>query len=167
MELLNKLGIDWRLLIAQLINFSLLLFVLHRFLYKPLLKVLEERRRQIEENEKRSKFLAGKLEAVQKEYEEKIREGERQREKILKEAELRGQKIREELLEKAGKEREEFLKEGRQVALRERKETLELIHKESRLLVKVAVRKILQALSDAKTSELFWEKAQKEIEKIK
>ena len=36
-ELLSKLGIDWRLLIAQLINFLILLFVLRRFAYKPIL----------------------------------------------------------------------------------------------------------------------------------
>ena len=43
MELITKLGIDWKLLIAQVINFFILLFVLHRFAYRPILKMLKKR----------------------------------------------------------------------------------------------------------------------------
>ena len=76
MELLHKLGIDWRLLIAQLINFSVLLFVLYKFLYHPILNILEKRRKQIEENDIRTKSLEEKLTQVTALYYEKMREEE-------------------------------------------------------------------------------------------
>ncbi len=48
-DLLASFGIDWRLLIIQTVNFGVLLIALTYFLYKPVLKVLEERRSKIEQ----------------------------------------------------------------------------------------------------------------------
>ncbi|MEK7487842.1 MAG: F0F1 ATP synthase subunit B [Patescibacteria group bacterium] len=50
MEIFAKLGIDVRLFLFQVVNFSILLFVLHKFLYKPFLQILETRRKKIEES---------------------------------------------------------------------------------------------------------------------
>jgi F-type H+-transporting ATPase subunit b len=47
MELLTKLGIDWRLLIAQFINFAILLSILTYFVYRPVLRLLDDRRERI------------------------------------------------------------------------------------------------------------------------
>lgn len=46
-ELLHKLGIDWRLLIAQLVNFLIVFLLLRRILYVPVLTLLRERRQRI------------------------------------------------------------------------------------------------------------------------
>ncbi len=48
-QLLGQLGIDWRLLLSQAVNFFLLLIVLRIFVYQPLMKLLRERRERIEE----------------------------------------------------------------------------------------------------------------------
>ena len=40
-------GVDWPHLIAQIISFCIVCFLLHRFAYQPVLKMLEERREQI------------------------------------------------------------------------------------------------------------------------
>lgn len=42
-QLLTNFGVDWRLLIAQVVNFGILLFVLKRYAYKPILTVLKKR----------------------------------------------------------------------------------------------------------------------------
>lgn len=49
MEVLAKLGIDWKLLIAQAINFIVLLWVLRRYAYQPILRALEARTKKIEQ----------------------------------------------------------------------------------------------------------------------
>ena len=46
-QLFSAFGIDWRLLIAQAVNFGIVLVALRYFLYKPVLAVLEERRRAV------------------------------------------------------------------------------------------------------------------------
>lgn len=49
MEILAKLGIDWKLLIAQAVNFLVLLWVLKRYAYQPILRALEARTKKIEQ----------------------------------------------------------------------------------------------------------------------
>jgi len=46
---MEALGLDIRLLVAQLINFGLLIFLLNKFLYKPLIKMLDDRKKKIAE----------------------------------------------------------------------------------------------------------------------
>lgn len=48
MQIFHAFGIDYRLLIIQAVNFGVLMLVLWAFLYKPLLKLLDERRVKIE-----------------------------------------------------------------------------------------------------------------------
>lgn len=48
MEALSHLGINWKLFLAQIINFVLLLFILKRFAYKPILSLMDERSKKIE-----------------------------------------------------------------------------------------------------------------------
>ena len=47
MELLTKLGINWQLLLAQIVNFLIVLGVLGIFVYKPILNLLDARSERI------------------------------------------------------------------------------------------------------------------------
>ncbi len=47
---LSAIGIDFRALVFQLVNFLLLFWILKKVAYKPILKVLEARRETIEES---------------------------------------------------------------------------------------------------------------------
>src|SRR5438477_6872768 len=48
-EIARTFGVDWSHLIAQIISFGIVCVLLRRFAYKPVLKMLNERRRQIEQ----------------------------------------------------------------------------------------------------------------------
>jgi F-type H+-transporting ATPase subunit b len=50
MEIFAKLGIDWRLLIAQLVNFVILFTALTFLLYKPIVSALDKRRAKVIES---------------------------------------------------------------------------------------------------------------------
>jgi tRNA A37 threonylcarbamoyladenosine synthetase subunit TsaC/SUA5/YrdC len=52
-KLLESFGIDYKILIAQIINFSLIFFLLYKFLFNPLKKVIEERKKKIYEGLKK------------------------------------------------------------------------------------------------------------------
>ncbi|MEI6499042.1 MAG: F0F1 ATP synthase subunit B [bacterium] len=45
---MEALGIDLKLIIAQLVNFGILLFLLNKFLYKPVINMLDERKNKVE-----------------------------------------------------------------------------------------------------------------------
>ncbi|MDZ7726312.1 MAG: ATP synthase F0 subunit B [Candidatus Campbellbacteria bacterium] len=104
-ELITQLGIDWRLILAQLFNFILLLIVLERFVYRPVLKIIDDRRAQIEENEKREERLEKKLSGI-----------DSMKEKVVSEANAEARKLREETLEQAEETKKHILATARKEA---------------------------------------------------
>ena len=48
MEILHAFGIDYRLLLIQVVNFAVLMLVLWQFLYKPLMRIMDERKGVVE-----------------------------------------------------------------------------------------------------------------------
>lgn len=46
-DLLHNFGVNWKLLLAQIVNFGILFFVLKRYAYGPVVAMLEERRAKI------------------------------------------------------------------------------------------------------------------------
>ena len=46
-QIASTFGVDWPHLVAQIISFSIVCFLLHRFAYKPVLSILDERRRHL------------------------------------------------------------------------------------------------------------------------
>lgn len=61
MEALAKLGIDGWGLLLYLVNFGILFLLLKRFVYKPLLKVLDDRRNRIKDDVERATFMREEL----------------------------------------------------------------------------------------------------------
>ena len=69
-ELFTKLGIDVRLIVIQAVNFSLLLFLLNKFLYKRLLKALDARRELAEKTAREAHEVAEAKLLVEQETQE-------------------------------------------------------------------------------------------------
>lgn len=65
MEALANLGIDWKLLTAQMVNFVVLLLVLKHFAYQPMLKLLDDRSAKIEKGLRDAEEAGVKLRAIE------------------------------------------------------------------------------------------------------
>lgn len=63
-ELLNNLGINGKLLLAQAVNFLLVLWLLNRFVFKRLLAFLEERKERIQKGIELSDRATKEMERV-------------------------------------------------------------------------------------------------------
>jgi F-type H+-transporting ATPase subunit b len=50
MEIIQKFGLETKLFLFQLINFLIIVFILKKFLFKPLKRMLDERKRKIEQS---------------------------------------------------------------------------------------------------------------------
>ncbi len=68
MEILENFGVQWSLLLAQIVNFLIIFFVLKKFFYKPIAKMLNDRKKTIAESLKNAEIIEKNL----KETEEKI-----------------------------------------------------------------------------------------------
>ena len=67
MEIVKEFGINPILLLAQIVNFAILLFLLKRFLYKPILKSLDERKSKIAKSLKEAEEIEKKLQKISEE----------------------------------------------------------------------------------------------------
>jgi F-type H+-transporting ATPase subunit b len=86
MQLFNNLGIDWHLLIAQIINFLLLLFILNKYLYKPVIRRIEKDEEKIKDVEKEKEKLEAEKEKLQKQNAEVLINAKLQSQDIINEA---------------------------------------------------------------------------------
>ena len=99
-EIFDHFGVRWNLLIAQMINFCLVAFVLYRFAFKPILKTLDRRQQRIAEGLQYAEEMKAKL-----------ADAEKQHASILQNAFLEGQGIIEKTKKSAEKHYEQTLKE--------------------------------------------------------
>jgi len=102
MELLKLLSTNE--IVAQLISFLILLFLLRAFAWKRILAVLDERRQRIAAEQKNIEDAKHSVGALQSEYEEKLRSIERAAKEKMQEAIAEGRKLAEEIKKEARQE---------------------------------------------------------------
>jgi len=83
-------GFNTQLFISQAISFCILAFVLHRFAYKPILNVLEERKQKIAEGLANAEKIKAEFASAQTKAQEVIGEAGQQANKIIEEARAAG-----------------------------------------------------------------------------
>ncbi|MDR9456937.1 MAG: hypothetical protein RI572_05955 [Salegentibacter sp.] len=100
--------IDWFTVIAQIINFLILVGLLKRFLYKPILNAIEERENKISSQLEEAESKKEEAQKEKEEFKQKNEDFEDKKKKLMKKAVEESEEKREELLEKARKEAGKF-----------------------------------------------------------
>lgn len=124
MELLQKLGVDWKLLIAQIVNFTILLSVLTLFVYRPLLRVIDERRERIRKSMEDAEAIAHEKEELEKRRQEALRTLDRECGALLAKAKLDAEELRASMLHTAEVEAKNILHKGQEQLRHERAQAL-------------------------------------------
>jgi F-type H+-transporting ATPase subunit b len=96
--------IDWFTVVAQIINFLILLFLLHRFLYKPILKTIDKRQDQMAARWHAATEAQEEAEAEARQHRQAQRELDEQREQILRDARAEAAEIHHRELKQAREE---------------------------------------------------------------
>jgi F-type H+-transporting ATPase subunit b len=78
-QIANTFGVDWPHLIAQIISFSIVCILLYLFAYKPVLKMLAERRQLIAQGLANSEKIKAELAKTESEAAARLREQETQK----------------------------------------------------------------------------------------
>lgn len=156
MEILNQFGINPLLLAAQVVNFAILLFILKRFLYKPILRVLEERKKRIAESLKNAEEIEKKLLQTEEDREKKLVKASEEAQKIIDEGKLSVAQMMEEGRQKTAAEIESMLKKGEESLRMEREKMQQEIKGELANIVELALGKITgKTLTKADQKELI------------
>lgn len=155
---MESLGIDVRLIVVQIINFGILFFVLTKFLYRPILKILDERKRRIAESLTHEQKIAEERVKLDKEKENELKKAKEKGREIIEEAKTEAEKQKNTLLKKAESEAERLLGRAKEQLILEKEKLREEIKKELTDLSLVMAEKILEEkLSRQEKAELILE----------
>lgn len=166
MEIVENFGLNPVLLVAQIVNFLIVLFVLKKFLYKPILEVLNKRQVTIKEGLKQAENARIKLEKVVIEEKSILRQAQLQSKEMIEDAKKESMEITKEMIEDAKKQTEKMLNNAKEQIARESLETEKrLAVKTSRLAV-TFLEKALTEFFSAEEQKSVVSQALKKIKKI-
>lgn len=144
MELITKLGIDWKLLVAQIINFAILLFVLKKFVFGPVLQKLEQRKAMIAKSVSDSKHAEDVLKDVEVSRAQMLEKTKKQTLEMLEEAAKAAEATKNSIVEAARNEASQVFEQSKVQIAREKEKMLKEASDELGMMVVRAAEKIIE-----------------------
>jgi F-type H+-transporting ATPase subunit b len=138
-QIASTFGVDWPHLIAQMISFSIVCILLHRFAYKPILRILEERRLQIAQGIAETEKIRAELARSEAKCRDIILQADEQATKLIEEAHAAAGRVQQQETQKAIAAAEQILIKSREAAAQEHaRMLLELKREVGQLVVQTA-----------------------------
>lgn len=139
-------------LIAQIVNFLILVAILAKFAYKPLMQALEDREQKIAENIDSAQQERQDAERLKLEYKQQLVEVRAQAQAIVEKAEKLAEENKEEILKAARAESARILKSAQEEVVRERELALAQLRGEVVALSIAAATKIIKENLDTEVN---------------
>lgn len=121
---MDQLGINTNLLVVQIVHFVLLLFLLNRLLYRPILNIFEQRSERIRVGLAEADRVREQAAAEQARLEAQIAEERRTSQERLRDAVAKSEEAAKRRLEEANAEAERILSQARAEADQTRQQAL-------------------------------------------
>jgi F-type H+-transporting ATPase subunit b len=118
-EIANRFGVDWPHLLAQVISFSIVCILLHRFAYRPILRILEERRRQIAQGLADTEKINAELAQAEAKCRKIILKANGEATKLIEEAHAAAARVQQQETQEAISAAEQILIKSREAAAQE------------------------------------------------
>lgn len=143
MEALQPLGLDPALLVAYLINFVILLILLRLFAYKPILKMLAERKQKIQDSLEEADKVRQEAEVQRAEFQGELEEARKTSQEAAARAAQETEKMREAILVEARQEAEQIREQAHQQVEVERQQAMSELQRQAVDLAVDLTRKVL------------------------
>ena len=157
-------GVDWAHLLAQIVSFSIVCFILYRFAYRPILKMLEARRQQIAQGLANAEQIKAELAKTETQRQEVMAQANAQANKFIEEARAAASRLQEQETQKAIAAGEQVVAKAREAAAQDYARMLaELKHEVGRLVVETTATVVGKILTPEDQKRLA-EETVKELE---
>ena len=135
-EIARTFGVDWPHLIAQIISFCIVCVLLHRFAYRPVLRMLGDRRQLIAEGLANAEKTKAELTRTETQRQEVMVQANAQAAKFIEEARAAAARLQEQETQKAIAASEQIMVKAREAAAQDHARMLaELKREVGRLVV--------------------------------
>ena len=164
---MEQLGIEPSLLLAQIVNFSIIVFLLAKLLYKPVLEMMEKRRKEIERGLALTEKMKQEEEKLQQKKEKMTQEARREVRAILEEAKKQAKDEEKEIIAQAHQEAEAIILKGKEEVARTEKAMEGNLRAKSVDIAVAMTKRLLSAILSAPEQHKLIQKHLKELESVR
>ncbi|HBK33656.1 TPA: ATP synthase F0 subunit B [Candidatus Uhrbacteria bacterium] len=160
---LGTLGINVKIFLAQLVNFTIVLLVLWRWAYRPIVKLLEDRQKKVEKSLQDAADIEKRVVSLEEERKSILSQAKHEAHVVLEKVQTDAEVRRVELLAKAKEEVSQVVHQGKVQLQAEKEAMLRETRQEIVNLAIESARKILEESISEKKSQAL---AEEVIEKM-
>lgn len=145
---MGAIGIDWQVLLAQLINFGILFGILFFLLYKPMRRTFDERSNRIKESMDQAEQIKEQMARTEEQVKEQLVTARSEGQGILAQAAQMGDRLKEEARGEARQEAEVIVARARTEIELERDEAIDEVKRQFVDLAITAAEKVVRESLD-------------------
>lgn len=164
---MEGLGINLPTLLAQIVNFVILLGLLYLVAYKPIIRMLDERSRKIKESMEQTELIKEQAAHAEEEVKKRLEDAGRGGQELITKAERTGEEVRQSLRQQAEQEAQSLLNRARTDIQQERDEAVGELRKEFADLTILAAGKVIDRSLDKKAHRQLIDKVLEEAPTLK
>lgn len=148
-QIAEQFGVQWPLLIAQIVSFAVVAFLLYKLAFKPVLATIDERQQKISEGLKYAEEMKVNLAESERKQEEALRNASIQAQKMIDEARATSKELIERQTREAADRGEQILRKAQEASELDRKKIMAEARAEiARLVVSTSSRVLSRELTD-------------------
>jgi F-type H+-transporting ATPase subunit b len=145
--------IDWLTVGAQIVNFLILIYLLKRFLYQPVMNAMAQREQRIADRLTEARQREQQAGQERDQYRDKNQKFEQQRQELFEQAKKQSEQQRQQLVEEARHAVEQTRSQWQQDMERERQNFYKAVSSQTAQAIVRGVRRVLADLADTKLEE--------------
>ena len=147
---MEGIGINLPLLVSFLVSFVILFALLSIFLYKPVLKMLDERQTKIRESMEQAEKIRQETASSEEEIKAHLEKARKEGQGVIAQATQIGERLKEEAKQGARQEAESLIAKARGEIQRERDKSIEELRAEFADIAILAAEKVINETLDKK-----------------
>ncbi|MDD5190916.1 MAG: F0F1 ATP synthase subunit B [Dehalococcoidales bacterium] len=140
---LAELGFSWPTLVAQIVNFIVLLVMLYFFAYKPVMKMLDQRAQKIKDSLDETQKIKDQAAVAEQDFKKRLEVASKEGQEVIARAMRSGEEARQRAQQEAKVEAQAVVEKARQEIQHERDEAIGELRQEFADLTIVAAEKVI------------------------
>lgn len=165
-NLAGKFHVEWPILIAQILNFAIVTFLLWKFAFKPVVATMDERRRKINDGLQYAEEMKAKLAETERKQAETLKEARLEAQKLIDQAREQGREFEESQRQEAVRRAEDIVRKAEIASEQERKKMLAEVRDEIARLVVLTSGRVLDRELSEKEKASYNERATQELSSL-
>ena len=162
-ELLNTFGLEWPKFLAQLILFIIVYFVLKKFAFGPIITMLEERRKLIEEGQLNAQKIKQQLAEAEQRHTEILAKANAEAQKLIDNARESASHVADKKMQEAVASAEQIIAKAREASALEYERSMDQLKRELGHLVVETTAKVTGKILTAEDQKRLQEEAARQL----